>query len=139
MGKVMFMHGPLSGLYYESKDVPPPESIRVVGGKVEPPLNGYSDVQIAESMERVSEDWREDFEYRLDGAYRSNRGSPFRYFFGFYIPSFHYTGVKRGIPVGRNKCQKFLSSPPSMIDDFDRWWVWCLAKVKMKATMPAKS
>lgn len=138
MGKVQFMHGPLSGLYFNSNDVPP-ESIKVVDGAVIPPLDGYSEKQIVESMARVSEDWRESFEYRLDGAYRSQRAYPYRYFFGAYVPSFHYTGVKRGIPVGRNKCQRFLAPSPSIIEDFDDWWKWCLAKVKLKPRMPAKS
>lgn len=138
MGKVQFFQGPLSGLFYESNDMPP-DMICVVDGKVEPPLAGYSDKQINDSLSRVSEDWRESFVYLLDGAYRSNRGYPYRYFFGIYIPSFEFTGAKRGIPVGRNKCQRFLAPSPSIIDDFDDWWKWCLAKVKITPRMPAKS
>ena len=138
MGKSQFMHGPLSGRYYESDDVPP-ESIRVENGTVVPSLAGYTEKQISDSISRVSEDWQEEFEYRLDGAYRSRRGYPYRYFFGIYVPSFHYTGTKRGIPVGRNKCQRFLAPQPSIINDFDDWFAWCLAKVKLRSTMPAKS
>ena len=132
------MHGPLSGLFFESEDAPP-ESIRVVDSAVVPPLIGYTKKQIADSMSRVSEDWQADFEYRLDGAYRNKKGFPYRYFFGIYVPSFHYTGAKRGIPVGRTKCERFLAPQPSIINEFDDWWAWCLAKVKIGPRMPAKS
>lgn len=137
--KPTFYHGPLSGLQYLNDELPP-ESIKVVNGEVHPPLTGYTPEQIASSMRRVSDDWIESFEYRLDGAYTSKRGFPFRFFKGCYVPSFQFEGKKRNtVGVSQKNCAKYMAPEPSMIHNFDRWWVWCLAKVKFQSRMPAKS
>jgi hypothetical protein len=117
--------GPLCGTEFRC-EYPPPAEIRMVNGRCEPPITHITESHFQSLIGRCSKEWRDDFTYRLVWSVRAKRGFPFLYWQGIYVPSYSKQ-TSMGRP-NKHSYQKVLCAEPSIVESFDRWWVWVLAK-----------